>query len=101
VQFERGTSGATLKGSVIRGERNRYLLGAAKGQLLRASITSLENNASFSILAPGGATIPGTEEERDLTSWEGRLPASGKTTVVVGPTRGNATYVLHVEITSD
>ncbi len=98
VRFKPGTTGAEIKGSVLRGERNRYLIGAAKGQSMTVSITSTEDNATFSILAPDGKTIPGTEEQRDLKKWTGTLPASGDTIISVGPTRGNATFSLDVNV---
>jgi hypothetical protein len=99
VRFKPGTSGAEIRDSVIRGERNRYLIGAGKGQTMTVSVTALEDNAAFSIIAPDGKTIPGTEEPRDLKKWKGNLPASGETIVSVGPTRGNATFVLKIEVT--
>ena len=58
VRFDRGSSGATLKGAVLRGERNRYLLGASKGQLMKVNVTATEDNAAFSIRAPNGANHP-------------------------------------------
>jgi hypothetical protein len=99
VRFARGTSSAVLKGSVIRGDRDTYILGAGEGQTMTVKITSLEENAVFQIYRPGGKqTLDGAGEEEDATEWTGELPASGDYTIVVGGTRGNATYKLEIKI---
>lgn len=74
-------------------------------------IRALENNAAFEIYRPGytvrttdgvteiqGQTLPGAGALADATTWNGTLPTSGKYRIVVGGTRGNATYRLTVEI---
>jgi hypothetical protein len=99
IQFAPGTSSARVEGAVVRGTRDRYILGASEGQYMRVSISALEENAVFSIVQPDGQPIPGTEEGQDTRYWEGSLPQSGDYTVVVGGTRGNATYTLDVAIT--
>jgi hypothetical protein len=93
IKFTPGTSSKTIEQSVIRGERDTYLVGAKKGQRINLRITSLEKNAVFDVIAPGGKTI-----RQDATTWNGTLPASGDYQIVVGGTRGNATYKLAVEI---
>lgn len=98
VRFAPGTSGATIKGAVIRGERDVYLLGAGAGQTMKVKIYSLEDNAVFQIKNPDGSFASGAEEGVDATIWSGRLPAYGDYKIVVGGTRGNATYTLMVEI---
>lgn len=100
VRFKPGTTGAEIRDSVIRGERNRYQIGASKGQTMTVSISSSEDNAAFSIFAPDGKIIPGTEESRDLKKWTGVLPASGDTVVSVGPTRGNASFTLSIDVSA-
>lgn len=100
VRFKAGATGAEIKDSVIRGERNRYLIGASKGQTMSVSISSLEDNATFSVIGADGKVIRGTEESRDLKHWTGTLPASGDTIISVGPTRGNATFTLDVDVSA-
>ena len=88
-------SGATMSGSVIRGERARHLVKAKAGQTLDVSITSDENNAVFQIYSPGEKeALPGAGEMDDATKWSGKVPADGEYVISVGPTRGNATYKL-------
>lgn len=99
IHFRAGASTGAVEGSVLRGERNRYLIRAGHGQRMQVSISSLENNASFTLIQPDGKTVAGTEEERDHPPlWKGTLPLSGDYVIVVGPTRGNATYRLEVSI---
>jgi hypothetical protein len=93
VACSKGTM--THSGSVIRGERARHPVKAKAGQTLDVSITSDENNAVFQVYSPGEkGTLPGAGETDDATKWSGKLPADGEYVIVVGPTRGNATYKL-------
>jgi hypothetical protein len=77
----------------VRGTRDIYLLGAKAGQKMTVSITSLENNAVFDIIAPNLKII-----KQEGTSWSTKLSATGDYRIVVGGTRGNATYKLRVQI---
>jgi hypothetical protein len=99
VRFPRGSTSTVLRGSVIRGDRDTYLLGAREGQTMTVRITSLENNAVFQIYKPGGKeTVEGAGEGEDAMEWSGELPATGDYVIVVGGTRGNATYKLEIKI---
>ena len=99
VRFAPGTSSTTIKGAVIRGERDRYYLGAKKGQTMTVKIKSLEDNAVFQIYLPGEQeALSGAGDEDDAMNWSGQLPADGEYVIVVGGTRGNATYTLTISI---
>ncbi|BAZ18059.1 hypothetical protein NIES4071_99410 [Calothrix sp. NIES-4071] len=93
IKFANGTNSKTIEQSVIRGERDTYLVGAKRGQRMNLKITSLEKNAAFDVIAPDGKTI-----KEGVTTWSGKLPANGDYKIVVGGTRGNASYKLTVEI---
>ncbi len=93
VRFEPGATSATISEAVIRGERNRHVLEAAAGRTLDLSITSLEDNAVVDLYGPDGALLAS-----EVTSASVELPADGAYTVLVGGTRGNATYELTIEI---
>lgn len=93
VNFPKGANSTTIKNSVIRSDRDTYILGAKQGQTMNLKISSLENNAVFEVIAPNGQTlIP------EATTWNGKLPVNGDYQVIVGGTRGNASYELAVEI---
>ena len=99
IKFARGASTATVKGAVVRGDRDRYYLGASKGQTMSVKITSEEDNAVFQIYLPGEEkALKGAGDEDDATNWSGELPENGEYVIVVGGTRGNATYTLKVSI---
>ncbi len=112
VRFERGASSKVISGAVIRGERSLYSIDARAGQRLTLSISALEDNAVFQIYPPGaqpkhgeyGVEISGAKalrgaaEGEDAQRWSGKLEQSGTYLVVVGSSRGNATYTLRVTI---
>ncbi len=93
IKFDRGATSRTIKNSVVRGTRDTYLIGANKGQQMNLKITSLENNAVFDVVSPDSKTL-----QQEATNWSTKLPANGDYQVVVGGTRGNASYELTVEI---
>lgn len=98
VRFARGRTTATLKNSVVRGTRDRYLINARAGQKMTVSINSLERNAAFAIYAPSHDTLEGASEHQEVKNWSGKLPESGDYVIEVGGTRGNATYTLKVTV---
>jgi len=99
IQFARGSSSASVEGGVIRGERDRYYLGAKKGQTMSVKITSEEDNAVFQVYLPGEEdALPGAGDGDDAKDWSGELPRDAEYIIVVGGTRGNASYRLKVSI---
>jgi hypothetical protein len=96
VRFARGRTTTVIKDAVVRGTRDRYILGARAGQTLIVHITSLENNAVFDVYAPGGKRL--LDGAQETTDWTGELPRSGDYVIEVGGTRGNASYTLEVTI---
>lgn len=93
VRFPKGRTSTILRGAVVRGTRDNYILGAAAGQTMTVHVTSREKNASFSIAGPGGSMLV-----EDTDDWSGELPSRGDYRIEVGPTRGNATYTLEITI---
>ncbi|NJN21662.1 MAG: hypothetical protein HC812_11385 [Leptolyngbya sp. RL_3_1] len=93
VQFAPGTSGTTLENAVIRGERDLYLLGAQGGQLMTLDLYALEDNAVFDLVSPSGLLLA-----QESTFEAIALPETGDYQIIVGGTRGNATYSLDVAI---
>ncbi|XGV94465.1 MAG: hypothetical protein ACAF41_17125 [Leptolyngbya sp. BL-A-14] len=98
VRFEPGADSATIKTSVVNGTRDLYLLGAQKGQVMTVRIVSLEDNAVFDIVAPPNDTGKRQTLKQEAFSWSSTLPESGDYQIVVGSTRGNASYRLQVTI---
>lgn len=111
VRFARGASSAVLEGAAVRGGRDLYVVEARAGQRLDLRVTSLERNAVIQVWEPGarrrwseglldveGRALPGAGEGDDTRAWSGTLPRSGAYLVVVGSSRGNASYRLAVSI---
>ena len=99
VRFAKGTSSTTFRGAVVRGDRDRYYIGAKAGQTMSVKITSLEKNAVFQIYFHGEEeSLPGAGGDDDATTWSGQLPIDNEYVIVVGGTRGNATYALTISI---
>ena len=106
IKFARGKSSKTIEGAVVRGDRDFYTFEAKAKQTLSVKITSIENNAVFDLYAPGAKIkkvdgfyeVDGKAMAEEQTSRKGVLPQSGKYLIVVGGTRGNATYKLTVAI---
>ena len=93
VEFSPGTSSATVSNGVVRGERDVYLLGADGGQQMTLAITALEDNATFDVVSPSGFILA-----LDATEETILLPQVGDYQVIVGGTRGNASYELTMRI---
>lgn len=98
IRFKPGESSATIQTAVVRGTRDIYLLGAQKGQMMTLKIESVENNAVFDVEAPPTKSGQRRVLKEEAVFWSGRLPDSGDYQIVVGATRGNATYRLQVAI---
>ena len=99
VRFGKGTSSATIRNAVLRGEQDRYYIGAKAGQTMSVKITSTEKNAVFQIYFHGEEeSLPGAGDGDDAMNWSGQLPIDNEYVIVVGGTRGNATYALTISI---
>ena len=99
VRFAKGTSSITIREAVVRGDRDRYYVSAKTGQRMSVKITSLEKNAVFQIYFHGEEeSLPRAGEEDDATNWSGQLTIDNEYVIVVGGTRGNATYALTISM---
>lgn len=93
VEFAPGERAATVSNAVVRGERDVYLLGASGGQQMDLLITSVEDNAVFDVISPSGYILA-----REVMEETVFLPHTGDYQVIVGGTRGNASYELTIGI---
>ena len=96
IRFATGPTDVEVTGTVISGQRDRYTLDLLKGEMLDVIINS--SNATFSIIGPDNNPLPGTEEGKDAINWAVPAPSDGSYAILVGPTRGNATYTLKVKV---
>jgi len=99
ITFQKGSSSAVLEGSIVRGDQDTYLIGARAKQTMYIYIGSLEDNGVFTIIdRTTGKALKGAEEGTDTKRWVGSLPSTGDYKIVVSATRGNAQYIMKVEI---
>lgn len=98
VRFAKGRSSVTLSNAVVRGERDTYIVGAKAGQRMTVRVTALEKNAAFQIEGPGGEYLDGAGEMDDATNITATLHETGDYRIIVGGTRGNASYKLTISI---
>ncbi|EAY30227.1 conserved hypothetical protein [Microscilla marina ATCC 23134] len=76
-----------------------YVLGARKGQTMVVKVWAKGKNAVFQIRHKKTKKyLPGTEPGKDARTWTGALPYSGNYEVIVGGTRGNASYNISFTI---
>lgn len=96
VRFAPGKSSVVLKGAIVRGTEDRYILAAKRGQKMTVKITSIERNANFTVYFAGEMeSLEGSEE---ATDWSAKLSDDNNYVIVVGSKRGNATYTLTVVV---
>ncbi|KOR30696.1 hypothetical protein TI04_04515 [Achromatium sp. WMS2] len=103
VRFDRGSSQAAFDGAVVNGDNDVYTLSAKGGQTMGVEITSVEDNAVFSIYRRLGrkwVALPDAGPENEGSGWNDVLPGTGisQLKIVVGSSRGNATYILKINI---
>lgn len=97
ISFAPGAISATVENAVVSGTRDRYLVEAQAGQTMRVAVGAVEDNAEIQVLAPDGAQMAPTPGD-EAGVWLFDLAQTGDYVIVVGPTRGNATYRLVVTI---
>jgi hypothetical protein len=111
IQFSAGKSSVVVSDSIERGASATYSLTAKGGQKAEFHLSSVEDNALFTVYLPGatmkkgdggidveGETLPGANANTGASKWSGVLPKDGRDIITVTPTRGGATYKLAVAI---
>ncbi len=93
IEFAPGASMGFVEDAVVLGTRNVHRVGVNAGQFVTIDILSAEDNAVFDLIGPNGEWILREEKEASL-----QIPLTGEYAIVVGGTRGNASYTLNVEI---
>ncbi len=93
IRFDPGTSSEIITNGVILGERDLYRFEAAAGQLLSIDMSSIEDNAVFTLIDPSGEVI-----DTEATDLSKILQRSGDYWMIVGSTRGNSSYTFAITI---
>lgn len=105
VRFAKGTSSATLKGSIKGYKIVDYKLGAKAGQTMKAHLKTSNSASYFNVLPPGSNDVAIFIGSTSGNEWTGSLPSDGEYTVRVYLMRSaarrneTANYTLTVGIT--
>lgn len=91
ISFKRGSTSATVKGTVAKGGPDFYLVGAKAGQTM--TVRSI-GKVSFGLDSPDGNL---TDDDGN-TNWAGELPADGDYRIRVYSNGGAQNYSLTVAI---
>ena len=99
VKFAKGKSKSTVTGSAKYGMSYVFELGAKEGQTMDLNLVGKNSQLTFSLAAPpDDDTI---ENAFGVTKWSGKLPKSGKYSIVVvmnDEYGGSVPYTLEVSI---
>jgi hypothetical protein len=77
VQFAKGATSATVKGTIKGDETVDYVLRAAQGQQMNVSMATDNTASYFNILAPGETEVAFFNGSMSENQFEGELPATG------------------------
>jgi hypothetical protein len=105
LHFAKGTSSATVTGSLKGDQTVDYILGAKVGQTMSVQLDTSNSSNYFNVLPPGSNDVAIFVGSTSGNEWTGPLPASGDYTVRVylmrsAARRGeSANYTLTVGIT--
>jgi hypothetical protein len=77
VQFVKGATSATVKGTIKGDETVDYVLRAAQGQQMNVSMATDNTASYFNILAPGETEVAFFNGSMSENQFEGELPATG------------------------
>ena len=98
VRFAPGASSATVVEGIPRGDTSTFVLEAAAGQRMRIVCDSVEDNAEFDVISPGGWELGHSRPKNGRQVWYAELPHNGAYHVIVGTTRGGAEATITFEI---
>ena len=82
---------ANVNSSVVRGDRNVYLLDATSGQQMSLTIQTPDDSAAFDVISPSGYILAFSAINETVL-----LPHTGEYKVVVGGTQGDVAYDLAI-----
>lgn len=97
LDVDPGGEDVVREGGVVRAEkRDAYVVVPSEfgtGQQLNVRVSSLEDNASFFVYGPDGSELASDVKEASIDLTEG-----GPHVIEIGPTRGNTSYTVRVNI---
>jgi len=99
IKFEKGKPWFIFSGAVVAVDFDTYIFRANKNQDLKVSITSVQENAVFTVVnVKTGKLLENTADSNKTTEFLGAITVSGEYKILVKPSDGNASYKLSVEL---
>jgi hypothetical protein len=93
VNFDKGSTGATISNSVTTNQKKRYLLNCGSGE--RMTVKIRQGDINIAIIAPNGQTIGNAVN--GATQWQEQLPSDGDYIIeVYAPNQSN--YTINIEV---
>jgi hypothetical protein len=105
IQFAKGATSATVKGTIKGDQTIDYKLRARAGQTMRVSLKTGNASNYFNVLPPGSNDVAVFVGSNDGNEWTGQLTADGEYTIRVYLMRNaarrneTASYTLTVGVT--
>ena len=93
VQFQRGSSSATVRGKASIVLPDTYLIGARAGQVMTVRLTAREKSVRFMVMTPKTDLIADNSR-----GWSGALPETGDYTIIVDADELGGTYSMTITI---
>ena len=81
LQFAKGTSSATVKGSIKGGQTVDYKLRAKASQTMSVALKTSNASNYFNVLPPGSKDVAIFIGSSEGNEWTGALPADGEYTI--------------------
>lgn len=94
VQFQRGSSSATVQGKASIALPDTYLVGARAGQVMSVQLTAPRKSVRFLVMSPTTTTLIAD----NTRSWSGRLPETGDYHIIVDADERGGTYTMTITI---
>jgi hypothetical protein len=90
VQFARGTTSATIKGTITGDQYRDYTVNARAGQTMTVMLNNPDGRAFFNVLPPGSPDEAVFVGSTSGNSFRGAVPGNGNTTIRVYQMRATA-----------
>ena len=94
LQFKRGTSEATVQGTVSIALPDTYLVGARAGQVMTIKLSAPRKVVRFMVMSPSTRSLV-ADNARD---WTGKLEETGDYTIIIDSDARNSAYTMTVSI---
>ena len=93
VSFDKGSTGATIRGSVTANQKKRYLLNCGSGQQMTVQIR--QGSINVTIISPNNQTIGNAVNS--VSQWQGKLPNTGDYIIEISAPNQSG-YLINIEV---